>query len=529
MKLNPFPLILISLLVILPQFTSTSEAFQREKFYSRRTKKNIDVVKGEVIVKYKSSAGKTLKANHARRINAVNKGGAEHLGVDVMELPENMSVESAVEYYKSLPEVEYAEPNYARHAFITPDDTLYNSYQWGVQRVDCPSAWDMIKASPSVIVAVVDTGVDYTHSDLAGNVDWANGYNFVSTFTANDHNPMDDNGHGTHVAGIISAMTNNNKGIAGVSWGARILPVKVLDATGSGSTVSISSGISYAVSKGAKIISLSLGGPDLSELEKDEIEAAYKRGCIIIAASGNEAGDSDTTDDYVMYPAAMTHVIAVGAAGKDNKRAPFSNYGPELDLVAPGVEIWSTVPTQLPTLPDGTDNTEGIFHPSGYAWSYGTSMATPFVSGVVALILAKDPALTFDDVYEKLTSSATDILPSGKDNETGYGLLNASGAVGYKVPAVQPTITAISTPNPFNPSQGQRAEVYLSKSLKGSSIKITIYNIAGEKIRTKTENIASHAEWDGRNDDGDIVANGIYLYVIETDLGKTKGKITLIK
>ena len=519
MKLKSFLLILIPAFIIFPRFISPTEAFQKEKFYSLQTKKNIDVVKGEIVVKYKSSADKTVKASHARSISAVSKGGLNQLGIDVMKLPEGMSVESAVNYYKSLPDVEFAEPNFIRHASVIPDDTRYATQQWGVQRVDCPAAWDVIKASWSVIVAVIDTGVDYNHPDLIGSVDRINGYNFV----AGNTNTMDDNGHGTHVSGIISAMTNNAAGVAGVSWGARILPIKVLDATGSGSTVFISSGIPYAVSKGAKIINMSLGGEDLSLAERFAVDDAYSKGVIIVAASGN-GGSDGIGDPLVAFPAALDDVIAVGASGKDNKIAEFSNYGSEIDVVAPGIDIWSTV-----TMTNLGSPIDFLWDSSGYASSDGTSMATPFVSGVVALILAKDSTLTFSDVYEKITGSATDIPPADRDDFTGYGLINASGAVGYKVPVPQSTLTTVSYPNPFSPSKGQRADIYLSKNLKGTTIKTTIYNIAGEKIRTKQESIASHAEWDGKNDDGFIVSNGIYFYVIETDIGKAKGKLTLIK
>jgi len=514
----------ISSAVLIAVFLAVSAgAFQVEKFKSSGSKKLLDVVKGEVIVKFRSSTPGASRMNSAGRISAFTKNELKRAGVDVIKLPGTMSVESAVNYYKSLPEVEYAEPNYIRRALVIPNDTYYNSYQWGLSKIDCIDAWDIVKASWNITVAVIDTGVDYRHPDLSQNVDWLNGYNFIYPGMP----PMDNNGHGTHVAGIISAMTNNGTGIAGVSWGARILPVKILDEYGMGSTESISEGVPYAVENGAKIINLSVGGEELSLTEKTVINDAYDRGAIIVAAAGNFASDNDNSNDYVMFPAALDTVIAVGAATYNGSRANFSNFGTELDFLAPGVGIWSVVPSSNPggILNDDDD----LWSPIGYASSDGTSMAAPFVSGVIALMLTKEPLLTFSEIYEKLAVTATDISPAGRDRFAGYGIVNAAKALGYRVPVLSASFNVLSTPNPFSPYKSQMVRIYFSQEIQGTVGSLKIYNIAGERVRTLSSIYANRAEWDGRNDDGDIASDGMYYYVIESSMGKIRGKITLIK
>ncbi|MDI6642219.1 MAG: S8 family serine peptidase, partial [Elusimicrobiota bacterium] len=244
------------------------------------------------------------------------------------------------------------------------------------------------------------------------------------------------------------------------------------------------------------------------------------KGCILVGASGN-GGEDMIGDPQVAYPAAYDNVIAVGATDEQDKRASFSNYGTELDLVAPGVDILSTAPmwaigSGVITASDGTK----------YKNDSGTSMACPFVSGVVALLLSKDPNLTFDEVYSKLTESADDVELPGKDIYTGFGRLNAAKALGYRPPIIAKVQNA---PNPFNPKI-QITKIYIPDELKGTSLKVKIFNLAGERIRFIDQSpTINRGEWDGRNDSNELVADGIYVYVIETDKGKATGKITLIK
>ena len=293
-----------------------------------------------------------------------------------------------------------------KSVMMTPNDPRYSS-QWGPSDIKLPGAWDLTTGSASVVVAVVDTGVDYGHEDLSANI-WtdSNGYHGYD-FVSNDQDPSPDStgsylSHGTHVAGIIGGVMNNGIGIAGTAQ-IKIMAVKACSGDGSCTPSAVANGISWAVANGADIISMSLRWTTpVSDIES-AVNDAWSQGKIVVAASGNDNGP-------VGYPAKYTNVIAVGAIDSSNNRASFSNYGPELDLVAPGVSIESTIV-------------------GGYASWDGTSMATPFVSGVAALVLSKNPSLTNAEVVSILENSADDLGSAGKDDQYGYGRVDAQEAV----------------------------------------------------------------------------------------------------
>ncbi|MFC1570432.1 S8 family serine peptidase, partial [Candidatus Omnitrophota bacterium] len=358
------------------------------------------------------------------------------------------------------------------HTAMMPTDPYYSSTDlfthgdmWAWDRIDMQQAWD-ISTGAGVIVAVLDTGIDYTHPDIASQLwynqgeipdngidDDANGYiddylgwDFVGTDSdspVQDKDVMDVGGHGTHVAGIIAAGANT-EGIIGVAPDAKILPVRVLDNLGVGPMSAIIKGIDYAVAMGAKVINLSLGGlgyatSALMKAVKDAIDA----GSVIIAAAGNEGAD---VDGY--YPANIPGIISVSAtapgawhpAAADGSHpmassidpndplASFSNYGDSINLAAPGVDI-------LSLRASGTDMNESggsTFTPDAeYMYAQGTSMAAPFVSGLAALLFANDPTLTPDEIKQKLYSSAEDLGDAGFDPLYGHGLINAYQALQY--------------------------------------------------------------------------------------------------
>jgi serine protease len=245
--------------------------------------------------------------------------------------------------------------------------------------------------------------VDLTHPDLAGNL--VAGYDFVN----DDADPMDDNGHGTHVAGIAAAVTDNGTGVAGVSWGAQIMPVKVLNAGAGGTFDDVAQGIIWAVDNGAQVINLSLGGTTNSPVLQSAIAYAYSQGVVVVAAAGN-------SNSAVLYPAAYDPVIAVAASDASDNRAGFSNYGPEVDVTAPGVNINSTA------LGGGYENRSG------------TSMAAAFVTGEVALLLSINDGLTPDEVAYIVESTALDIGAPGVDDFTGHGLIQVDAALASVAP-----------------------------------------------------------------------------------------------
>jgi hypothetical protein len=258
---------------------------------------------------------------------------------------------------------------------------------------------------------VVDSGVDLQHPDLKANI-LSGGYDFVG----NDSDPTDQNGHGTHVAGTIGAVGNNGIGVAGVAWKARILPVRVLDASGSGLVSDVVKGYQYAASH-AQIVNVSLGGDEPSQAEYDAIRSASNT--LFVVAAGNSGANVDTTDSYPCgYD--LANVVCVAATGANDQLASFSNYGPKsVDIAAPGVGILSTYPTSKPG--------------GGYAWLSGSSMATPEVSGAAALVLGQKPTLTPWQIREKLLAGA-DLVPGLVGKVASGGRLDVFNAMNAATP-----------------------------------------------------------------------------------------------
>nr|1DBI_A Chain A, Ak.1 Serine Protease [Bacillus sp. Ak1] len=279
----------------------------------------------------------------------------------------------------------------------TPNDTYYQGYQYGPQNTYTDYAWDVTKGSSGQEIAVIDTGVDYTHPDLDGKV--IKGYDFVD----NDYDPMDLNNHGTHVAGIAAAETNNATGIAGMAPNTRILAVRALDRNGSGTLSDIADAIIYAADSGAEVINLSLGCDCHTTTLENAVNYAWNKGSVVVAAAGNN-GSSTTFE-----PASYENVIAVGAVDQYDRLASFSNYGTWVDVVAPGVDIVSTI----------TGNR--------YAYMSGTSMASPHVAGLAALLASQ--GRNNIEIRQAIEQTADKI--SGTGTYFKYGRINSYNAVTY--------------------------------------------------------------------------------------------------
>ncbi len=315
---------------------------------------------------------------------------------------------------KDKPYIEYIEPHfiYLTNDMINnfiPNDALYSEYQWNLPSIYTEKGWETTRGKDDIIIAVVDTGVDLNHPEFKNKL--VDGYNVLKPNSP----PMDDDGHGTHVAGIISANTNNEEGIAGITWYNKIMPIKVLDQSGAGTLFDVAEGIYWATEHGAKIINLSLGNYAESRYLYDAIKYAYSKDVILVAASGN-----DNIND-LGYPAAYPEVIAVAAVDHFKQKAEFSNYGPYIDVAAPGVNIASTYP-----------NFE-------YAAMSGTSMSSPHVAGLAGLIRAINPTLSNEDVINIIKESATDIGVPGKDKYFGYGEINVEKAINLSTTKVKVT------------------------------------------------------------------------------------------
>jgi thermitase len=356
---------------------------------------------------FNAGALEQIAARHQGEIvNTVSiKGEAE---AAVVELP-LVSVESFVSETIDSRLASYVEPDMKVQAEMVPNDPSWG-VQWGPQKVQADWAWNTTVGNSSVLVAVVDSGIDSTHPDLAANYaplgfDWVN----------NDTDPKDDLGHGTHCAGIIAAVMNNGIGVAGLAQ-VRVMAEKVIDNTGSGTADTVANGIIHAVEQGAKIISLSLGDTFDSELVHDAVKYAYAAGVLVIASAGNDNTNAK------LYPAAYDEVIAVAATDQHDLKAGFSNWGDWIELTAPGVDIYSTMPTYRVYM-------NGYGYSMNYDFLSGTSMACPHVSGTAALLWSRYPTKSRDWVRLWLRYTSNDLGDPGFDTYYGYGRINAREAL----------------------------------------------------------------------------------------------------
>lgn len=326
----------------------------------------------------------------------------------------SMRTEALIGYFQEKWKPVYAEPHYlyltnaprtrasaegdAGGQAIVPNDLLYAEYQWNLPAIETERGWTLSKGTEEVIVAVLDTGVQLDHPDLAGKL--TEGTNIVA-----DDAPNDDVGHGTHVAGVIAAAVNNKEGVAGMSWYNRVMPVKVLDSSGTGTTYSVAEGIIWATDHGAKVINMSLGNYASAQFLHDAVQYAYDHDVVLIAASGND------NTDQPGYPAAYPEVFAVAATDARSEKASFSNYGDYIDAAAPGDGIPSTYPGNQ------------------YAALSGTSMASPHVAALAGLIRSVNPALSNEEVMDIMRSTAVDLGEHGPDIYFGHGLVDVARAL----------------------------------------------------------------------------------------------------
>jgi hypothetical protein len=386
-----------------------------------------DFVPGQLIVRFRSDVPMMMLASTVlgARLQTIQKSG--QLGLELVQVEEGREAELLAQL-RANPLVEYAGPNYIAHIAGTPNDPAWWR-QWNMRQINMPGAWD-ISTGSDMIIAVIDTGVDLTHPDLAAKL--VAGYNFIN----NNDSPQDDHGHGTHVAGIAAAITNNALGVAGVAWGARIMPLKVLDANGDGSYYNIIQAIYYAANHGARVINLSLGGSSADPNLLAAIQYASSRGCLVVTAAGNQGG-------ALLYPAAYDEAFAVAATTENQRHPDYSNFGAGVDIAAPGgsetVGIYSLAPG------------------GGYATLYGTSMATPHVAGLAALLWSVNPALTPYQVTRLIEDTATKVgvMPydaNGWNAEMGHGQIDAQAALRRAAGNPQPTPTPSRTATPRPPA-----------------------------------------------------------------------------
>ena len=392
-------------------------------------------------------------------------------------------VAQLIQDLSSRSDVLYVEPNYIAEAYFVPNDTFF-PLQWHLDNpvyggIHAQQAWDF-STGAGVTVAVVDTGVAYENyqiyvqaPDLAGTL-FVPGYDFIN----NDAHANDDNNHGTHVTGTIAQSTNNALGTAGVAFGETIMPVKVLSASGSGSYAAVANGITFAADNGAKVINMSLGGPAPSQTLLNAVQYAYGLGVTIVAAAGN---DGIAT---IGYPAAYSdYVIAVGATRYDETLSYYSNYGQGLSLVAPGGDV--TVDQNGDLYGDGVLQQTFIGAVNNFAYHFfqGTSMATPHVAGVAALVIANGvsgPAA----VRQVLETTADDLGAAGWDSTYGWGLVNAAAAVQAAGPT--PDTTPPSQPTGLTATPISQSQIDLAWNASTDDVGVVGYNVYRDNVLVTT-------------------------------------------
>ena len=382
--------------------------------------KNTSFAPGEILVKFKGAVPTQINESDLVRKGIRSLKRLDEKGVHRVKLEPDISVAEAQALLSQDPEVEYAEPNYYRHLALDPNDPSYPS-QWNLPIINAPTAWNAATDCAATPVAVIDSGVDYEHTDLAANI-WSNladaagdgvdndGNGYIDDtmgwdFVADDNDPMDENGHSTHVAGTIAAVGDNGQGVAGLCWSGQIMALRTFDAEGNGTVADVIEAMQYARTKGARVVNASYAGADFSQAEYDEISLLNDSGILMIVAAGNEGADNDGLPSY---PASydLPNIIAVAATDRNDRLASFSNFGAAtVHVAAPGDSIFST------------------YVNNDYAFGSGTSMAGPHVSGLAALVWNTNPGLAASQVrarildgVDRLSDLSGKILTAGRLN-----------------------------------------------------------------------------------------------------------------
>ena len=501
--------------------------------------------------------------DRARGVGPVARPGAARFGERIWLLSSERPGFDPVEAARALQAtgaVRAACPNYRFSLFTTTPDDLYLIYQWyvddsGYADIGLPFAWDVETGDPSVVIAIMDTGVDTGHPDLsaqiwhnpgeiAGNGNDDDGNGLIDDFEGwdfgtNDKNPnpeqtadisgIDVGFHGTFCAGIAAATTNNGEGIAGAGWNCRIMPLKVSHPVEGITAEAIAGAFAYATDKGASVLSMSFGGPGdpgVPEFFQALVDIATLSGTLCVAAAGNDG------DSIPAYPAACENVVAVGATDFDNARASFSNWGEWVDVAAPGSLMWSTISrnyqvTVLDSLLYVLLFNWDTVNP--YMFGDGTSFACPLAAGVCGLIRSRYPALTPQLVARHLVATG-DAVPY--DNPIGPKV-NAFRAVSLLPTAVAalpraPNIAVRASPNPIVGA----GSIRFGLSTEGRA-RVALYDARGRRVRQLADGrfaAGPHAlPWDGRNDRGSPLAAGVYFVRLETSDAIVTSKVVLLE
>lgn len=394
---------------------------------------NIQTIPGQILIKFKPQTAQSTIDSNLNKFNTKISARIEKLNVLVLKVPA-VQQEAIIKALSSIPSVEFAEPDYVAHAFTATNDPSL-SQQWGMAKIQASnsssqSAWDITVSNPSVKIAILDTGIDQDHEDVSSKI--VSNQNFTDSPT-----PDDLYGHGTHVAGIAAAISNNSIGVAGVGYNSSLMNVKVLNDSGSGAYSWIANGITWATDNGAQVINMSLGGSSGSAILQNAVDYAVSHGVVVVAAAGNNGNTAAS------YPGYYAGAIAVAATDSNDVKASWSTYGSWVDVAAPGVNIFATLPNHSNQI--GGQN---------YGNLSGTSMATPHTAGLAGLIWATGLCSTNTCVRNQIENNADPI--SGTGSYWSKGRINAYKAVGggspSPTPSPNPTPSPTPTPTPAPPS-----------------------------------------------------------------------------
>ncbi|MDT8285649.1 MAG: S8 family serine peptidase [Elusimicrobiales bacterium] len=519
----------LSLSAVLLLAASSAGALEIERHVSVSASgrsRHVEVVKGEVLARFDPSVSSGAVRSAARARGGEDGGALAVAGWRLLKLPPGMSVAAGLGHFKGLPGLEVIQPNHVYRPSRIPDDPFVNS-QYALSRMSAYAGWEYeVGDSSRVTVAVLDTGIEGTHYELSSKLVGVSQFfnpNLAGAQSPNEP-PTAACNHATRVAGLAAALTDNTTGMAGISWGAKLISLKVFangdcvdDCLNGGcgtSDAAIINAIKHAATlhgdptHGKVVLNMSLGeeGGTCSPAMQSAVNEASDAGVLLLSASGNGAST-------VNSPANCSFVVPVGATDAGDKLAYFSSRGPEMaqrGISAPGVAVYTTDIG------------------AAYATADGTSFSTPLTAGAAALVWSAKPVYTSTDVANVLRNTADDLGVSGPDNDFGYGRVNIHRALRY---AVEGTLSgfkgeskAIAFPNPFRPASDRVLSFSFPADSAGSGLKVEIYTMEGEMVK-KLEGLT----WDGLNSAGNPAASGVYIFLVQSDSGKSRGKFAIIR
>jgi len=451
-------LIILFLIIGLLLLSGLSYYFINSSSRKAEIPKNAQYIEDEIVIKYKEgfAPGEEKHDSIKQQLKELGVISSQKVYESTeapldryykLQLKQGTNIEEIRDALNKLEAIGEAEPNYILQTRAAPNDTLYPRL-WSLPKIQADKAWDITKGKNEVTVAIVDTGVDYNHEDLQGKVIKGRDFSTCAQVSLTppitclqqklqDDDPLDDNGHGTHVAGIVAALSSNQKGITGVVWQGKILAVKVLDTGGGGSMTDVMQGIEYAINNGSNVINLSLGAPGNCSPMNDLFKKAAEKKIVIIAAAGN-----DNTELLNDVPGTCENVISVANTNQSDGKTDSSRWGSQIDIAAPGADIISLKSARCDSrvcVPDKIINTS-------YLSLSGTSMASPHVAGVAALIISANQQLTSQQVEACIKNG--DEIQTDKPIGKRLNALKALEMCKDTSPSPKPTVLLSPTPSP---------------------------------------------------------------------------------